>query len=124
MTSTEMTSEEYRNRVSRVENKSGLVPVGRAVLLLPYDPDFAGSAIVVPEGVRRSLDMLESRAIVIAVGPSAWEDEPVPRAYVGDKVLVTRYCGAMLRGPLDDVQYRMVNGDDIYAKIIEEKARG
>lgn len=107
-------------------NTSGLEPQGQAVLLKPYDPEVKASPIIMPENVKRQLDMVETRAIVIAIGPDAWLNEQTgirgtPRAKIGDKVLVSKYCGALIRGTLDDVQYRMVNGRDIYARIVAEK---
>lgn len=106
-------------------NTSGLEPVGKAVLCLPYDPEVKSSIIVVPENVKRQLDMVEMRVMVIAIGPDAWLNDATgvretPRAKVGDKVLVSKFCGALCRGPLDDVQYRMINGRDIWAKITGE----
>jgi co-chaperonin GroES (HSP10) len=105
---------------SQIKNTSGLEPVGCAVLLLPYKPDINSSPLYIPESVGRRLDMIEMRGIVVAIGPEAWKDEK-PRAEIGDKVLVSAFCGSILRGPLDDVQYRLVNCGDIYAKIVAEK---
>ena len=105
---------------SQIKNTSGIEPVGHAVLLLPYKPDIDSSPIYVPTHVTRSMDMYEMRGIVVAIGPEAWKDE-APRAKVGDKVLVSQFCGAVMRGPLDDVQYRLVNGGDIFARIVAEK---
>jgi co-chaperonin GroES (HSP10) len=105
-------------------NPSGIEAVGHAVLLLPYDPEVAASPLIVPETVKRQLDMVESRAIVIAIGPDAWMEggrHGTPRAKVGDKVLVSKFCGSIVRGPDDDVQYRMINGRDIYARIVRER---
>jgi co-chaperonin GroES (HSP10) len=105
-----------------LRNTSGIEPVGHAVLLLPYKPDIENSRIIVPDDVSRRLDMIEMRGIVIAIGPEAWKDG-VPRAAIGDKVLVSAFCGAVMRGPADDIQYRLVNGGDIYARIVAEKEK-
>lgn len=104
-------------------NPSGLDPVGRAVLLLPYEPEIASAMIVVPATVRERTVMVETRAIVVAVGPQAWFEEREPRARPGDKVLISMYCGAILVGPADDITYRMVNDQDIYCRITHEKAK-
>jgi co-chaperonin GroES (HSP10) len=93
--------------------------VGRAVLLEPYEPEIMAGKIFIPATVRERTMMVETRAVVIAVGPIAWKGEPVPRAMVGDKVLITKYCGAILIGPKDEKQYRMVNDEDIFARIEE-----
>ena len=105
-------------------NKSGFIPEGQAVLLLPYDPEVKSSVIVVPDNVKRQLDMVEIRGTVIDIGPDAWNTveghKGTPRARIGDNVMVSKWCGALIRGPLDDVQYRVVNGRDIYGRIFAE----
>lgn len=103
------------------ENVSGLKPVGRAVLVKPYEPEKKQGLIVIPEAVQERTQMLEQRAVVIAVGEAAWHDEPFPRAKVGDKVLVAKFAGAMAIGTLDDQRYRIVNDRDIFAVITGEK---
>jgi co-chaperonin GroES (HSP10) len=101
-------------------NKSGLAPAGRAVLLKPYEPELGATMMIIPDAVKKRMQTLETRAIVIAIGPEAWATERHPRAAVGDKVLVAGYCGAIMNGPLDGEVYRMVNGDDVYARITGE----
>lgn len=103
------------------DNKSGLKPVGRAVLVKPYEPEKKVGLIVIPDAVQERTQMLEQRAVVIAVGESAWHDEPIPRAKVGDKVLVAKFAGAMAIGTLDEQKYRFVNDRDIFAVITGEK---
>jgi len=39
--------------MSKVENTSGVSPLGRAVLVEYYEPERKGSVIVVPESVRK-----------------------------------------------------------------------
>lgn len=107
-----------------LRNTSGITPEGYAVLLLPYKPDIESSPIYVPETVSRQMDMYEMRGIVVAVGPDAWpwwKFWEKRRARIGDKVLVSKFSGAVLRGPADDQQYRLVNAGDIFARITEEK---
>lgn len=104
----------------QVANESGLLPLGRAVLLKAYEPEFAKTTIEIALNARERSMMNETRAVIVAVGPEAWKDEKAPRAYVGDKVLVSRYCGSILVGPADGEVYRMVNERDIYARIAKE----
>lgn len=98
-------------------NESGLKPLGRAVLIKPYEPEKVSSVIVMPDSVQENHAMLEQRAIVVEVGPNCWPDEPQPRAKVGDKVLVARFAGFMAKGTKDGLQYRFVNDRDIFAAI-------
>lgn len=102
-------------------NESGLKPLGVAVLIRPYEPERKGGVIVVPDQIQGRMAMVDNRAVVVEVGPSAWHDEPAPRAKVGDKVLVTKFAGFMAKGPLDGETYRLVNDRDIFCAISAEK---
>lgn len=102
------------------ENKSGIQPVGRAVLVKPYQPERKNGLIYVPEEAERGMQMVDQRAIVIEAGPEAWSGEAQPRALPGDKVLVSQFAGYMAKGTLDGEQYRLVNDKDIFAKITGE----
>lgn len=95
----------------------GLSPLGRAVLIQPYEPERLSSLLVIPDEVQNRHQMIEQRAIVIDVGASAWCDESEPRAKPGDKVLVARYAGFMAQGTSDGKTYRFVNDKDIFAAI-------
>lgn len=103
-------------------NKSGLKPLGRAVLLKHYEPERKKGMIVIPESVQDRQLMLEQRAIVVEVGQHAWHNEP-PRAKPGDKVLVSRYEGSIAVGPADGEKYLLINDNAIYAAITEEKGQ-
>lgn len=106
-----------------MNNKSGLKPLGRAVLLEPYEPEKVSSIIELPASVQEQKMMVEQRAVVIEVGANCWCDEPSPRAKVGDKVLVSRFAGHLATGTRDGKQYRFVNDRDIFAAIeVEEDA--
>lgn len=103
------------------QNTSGLRPLGRAVLVEPYEPERKQGLIVMPENVRERVQTAETRAIVIEVGPACWPDEP-PRCGPGDKVLLSNMAGTMAKGTLDGRQYRFVNDRDIFAQIVGEEA--
>lgn len=102
-----------------VQNTSGFEPLGRAVLIAPYETDETmSSTIVIPDSVKSQEAMVEQKAIVIAVGDCAWMDEPNPRARPGDHVLVTKFAGYMAMGLLDGKRYRLVNDRDIFARVL------
>jgi co-chaperonin GroES (HSP10) len=101
-------------------NESGLVPVGRAVLVKPYMPERKESMIVLPDAVATSHQTVDQRAVVIEIGPECWKEEGVPRAAVGDKVLISAYAGYMCVSPLTGEQFRFVNDRDLFAKIVDE----
>ena len=101
-------------------NTSGLVPVGRAVLVQHYTQERKESAIILMEDTKERDQMIEQRAVVIAVGPSAWRDEDQPRAVPGQKVLISKYAGYLAKGTLDGKPYRFINDRDIFAVIEDE----
>lgn len=103
-----------------IENTSGLIPLGRAVLVRYYEPEKKGSLIVIPESVQERSVLLEQRAQVIAIGSHCWPDE-APRAKVGDYVLISKMAGYGCRGPGDNQLYRFVNDRDIFAGITNVK---
>jgi co-chaperonin GroES (HSP10) len=110
-----------------MKNESGLKPLGCAVLLSPYEPEFMATRIAIPETAAERATMVETRAVVVEVGPAAWADEIrqgfPPRAKPGDKVLIARLSGAIVQGTADGKKYRMVNDRDIYS-LIEVEANG
>ena len=104
-----------------MKNRSGLTPVGQAVLVRPYavEKTLQSKLIAIPESARERLGMAEQRAQVVAVGSEAWKDEREPRAMIGDHVMISAYAGFPTVGPLDGKPYRVVNARDIFLKIAE-----
>jgi co-chaperonin GroES (HSP10) len=98
------------------ENKSGLKPLGRAVLCKPYEPELARTLLAIPETVRAAEMMKEMRGVVIAVGENCWPDEPA-RAHPGDKVLISKFSGVIVHGTADGELYRVCNDNDIFLAI-------
>lgn len=106
-------------------NKSGLHPLGRALLVRPYEPAKKDSVIILAESVKTNMQTVDQRAVVIEVGPAAFSEEIEsghgPRCVPGDHVLVAAYSGFMARGIHDDVQYRYVNDRDVFAQLESEE---
>ena len=102
-----------------MENTSGLAPLGRAVLIVHYEPEKKDSLIEIPDFVQDRTLMVEQRAIVVEIGPACWPDEPA-RAQPGDKVLIAKMSGYMATSPVDGKRYRLVNDRDIFCKITKE----
>ena len=111
-------------RVSPTRNTSGLRPLGHAVLVKPVQSELKTDKIIVPDNIKERSMMVEMYGIVVAIGPEAWVKEQHPRAHVGDKVMVSRWCGHICQGPEDGEMYRMVNAEDIFCKVVEEKESG
>ena len=100
-------------------NESGLVPLGRAVLVRTTELDDIAKAsmIAIPQSVKESTAVMEQRAVVIAIGPACWDDEKSgPRCEVGDKVIITKFAGYVTPGR-DGKMYRLVNDRDVFCKV-------
>ena len=97
-------------------NTAGIEPRGHAVLVKPYE--MKTDLVQLPSNVRDRADMIEQRAVVVAVGPMAWLDETEPRAKPGDHVLISKYAGHIAQG-LDEQSYRLINANDIFARFTE-----
>jgi chaperonin GroES len=111
--------------MSEVTNTSGIAPLGCAILVKPYvTEEKTSGGIILPEAVRQKDALAEQKAIVIEVGPTAWADEPKPRAVPGDRILFSKWAGYLAIGPADDQQYRLINDSDVFAGITKEKANG
>lgn len=105
------------NEATTPVNSSGLRPCGHAVLIELYEPELRKTTIVIPDTVSDRQTMLETRAIVIEAGAAAWDDEPVARARPGDKVMIQKYAGVIVKGTGDGRKYRLINDRDIICKI-------
>ncbi len=104
-------------------NESGLSPRGVAVLVRAFIPRAKDSKIVIPEQAQTRVAMVDTMAEVIAIGPSAWHDEPQPRAKVGEIVLITKFAGFVAIGPKDKNVYRLVNDRDIFCGVEREEEK-
>lgn len=101
---------------AEIVNPSGLAPLGRAVLVEPFEPERKASAIVLPPTVLGNERAVDVRVRVVEVGPACWPDEP-SRAQAGDVVFIAKMSGFVAQGPKDGKPYRLVNDRDIFAKV-------
>lgn len=97
-------------------NESGWSPTGRAILVKPHtekkkNPE---SKIIIPESVSDRTRLMEDRAIVVEIGPLAWSEEPMPRAAIGQEVILAAFAGYLLKGD-DGEMYRFVNEREVFA---------
>lgn len=100
-----------------MSNKTGLHPLGRAVLIEVYEPEIKKGVIAIPDQVKEKTILVEMRAIVIEAGPMAWIEETAARAQPGDLVLVAKYTGSIVRSPVNKQLYRVVNANDIFLRV-------
>ncbi len=104
-----------------VKNTSGMHPLGRAVLVKPYEPERKESLIALPKSVHERQMMIDQRVVVVECGPACWPDEP-PRAKVGDLVLIAKMSGYFVSNELaEDAQnYLIINDRDIFCGLTEK----
>lgn len=97
-----------------MENKSGLHPTGRMVLVLLDQVPEKHGAIALHESTINKDQMAQVHATLMEVGPLAWEKEPKARVSLGSAVVIKRYAGEYITG-VDGIKYRIINDNDIYA---------
>lgn len=99
-----------------LDEEVGLEPLGRAILVEPYEPERKSSVIALPDFVLDKERTLDTMVRVVAIGPVAWPDEPA-RAKVGDIVYIAKFTGFMAKG-LNGKPYRFVNDRDVFARVV------
>lgn len=108
-----------------MENTSGLHPTGRTVLvLLDEVPTSYGSVALAEETINKDR-LAQIRATLVEVGPIAWQKDKAQfspeqmaslKVPVGTRVIIRRYAGELVTG-FDGVSYRIVNDEDIWARV-------
>jgi len=97
----------------------GIKPVGPRLLVYPIPiEERTEGGIILPESSRDREALRQIKAIIIDIGPEAWQDSKEAWAVYGNKVLISKYAGYLFKG-LDDRDYRIINDVDVTA-IIEE----
>jgi co-chaperonin GroES (HSP10) len=123
-------------------NNSGIFPSGDRVVVLPDEikETTEESAIYIPDSVREKHMHAQSTGVLIAVGPDAWfhsvevverlidgqwkvterrsKGYSEPFAKIGDRVAFAKYGGLQVEGE-DGINYRILNDEDITAKVSE-----
>ena len=105
-----------------MSNESGIKPLGHRVLVRAISTErLTTGGIVIPEPVAERNDKAQIKAIVVDYGPTAWMAEGLggsPWASIGDTVIIGKFAGVLLKGK-DGVQYRVVNDDELQARVSE-----
>lgn len=112
--SVELAGYRWRHVIKPGVNETGLHPLGHAILIAP-DEGQLSSIIELPQDQKEKELMNMTIGKIVEVGPSAWMDEPVPRAFPGEMVCISKFAGAIVVGK-DGKPYRMVNADDVYCR--------
>lgn len=103
-----------------INNHSGIYPVGHRVLILPEQIEEKTEAGIILHTVSQKAreEMAQIEGKVIAIGTTAYSDQPIPWCCVGDKVIIGKYSGLIYDGK-DGQKYRVINDLDIVAVLGE-----
>ena len=97
-----------------MENKSGLHPTGRTVLVLLEEVPEKHGSIALHESTLEKDRLAQIHARLIEAGPLAWSKEPTAAVPIGSRVVIKKYAGEYVTG-VDGIKYRIINDGDIYA---------
>lgn len=98
-------------------NNSGLTPVGHRLLVKPNvinNTTASGIIIDVGNAVDRER-MMQMVGVVVAMGSTAYSDQPSAWCKVGDMITFGKYSGLMYkdRDTKDGLEYRVINDLDV-----------
>lgn len=77
------------------------------------------SGLVLTDSVTERENNAEQIATVVEVGPDAYKDFHSPWCTAGDKVMIARYAGISKDDLEEGVIYRVINDEDVVARIEE-----
>jgi chaperonin GroES len=107
-----------------ISNPSGIVPMDLRILVRPDTvEEKSKGGIIIPESAQEKEKYAQCKATVVAIGENAFEEaasrspafvKPQP----GTRVLIAKYGGVLLKGN-DGVEYRIMNDEDIIARLEE-----
>ena len=97
-----------------MENKSGFLPLGHRLLVLPESVEKkTASGIVLAMETTGREEMAQVKGTLVAVGDGCWKDTPTGDwAKPGDKIVYGKYAGLLWDG-VDGNKYRILNDLDV-----------
>lgn len=101
-----------------------VIPVGHRVLVIP-DPveEVSKGGLILPKTERDKYEIVTGT--VADVGETAFTDfGGTPWAIIGDRVIFQKYGGFVYTDEDTDVTYRVLNDEDIIARLDREKTNG
>lgn len=111
-----------------MENKSGVVPMDKRVLVKPDSAERrTAGGIIIPEANAERKDMAMTKATIIAVGETAWSEAihdarnfgvAFDAPATGSRVMIAKYGGVEIEGA-DGEKYRLLNDEDVIARLEE-----
>ena len=101
-----------------MSNKSGINPVGWRILIRPMEITKVSKGGIIlgsDENTERE-QMANTTGVIVAMGDECFKSTHSRWCEVGDKVTFAKYAGLLYTGR-DGASYRMVNDEDITAKL-------
>lgn len=101
-------------------SKSGIIPVGHRVLVLPNQTETkTESGIILGTGTQLDREALaQMYGVVVSMGEDCYDDQKSSWCKVGDRVSFGKYSGLIYTG-IDGLKYRMINDLDIVGLVSE-----
>lgn len=108
-----------------------LVPLGHRLLVKPEKFEEVDELYAAAKRVGIHLSELDSRkeqvavdrGVIVSVGETAFKDfGGVPWCKVGDKVAYTRHGGKLIKDPEDNVEYIVLNDEDVIIRFVTSEA--
>jgi chaperonin GroES len=117
---------QYHPPIWAGENKSGCVPIGEKILILPYMAVAKTTGgIEIPDEFKERMQLSAEMGVIVSIGDDAftWNaDRTRPfggyKPKVGDHVFFERYAGAVVQGD-DGREYRVAEDKQIGAVLIK-----
>ena len=97
-------------------------PAGHRVLVLPDTTEqVTKGGIILTETTTKQEQQAQIFGKIVAVGKTAWKgfDDGEPWAEIGDRVAIAKYGGFIIKDPITQIEYRLLNDEDICAIIKE-----
>jgi co-chaperonin GroES (HSP10) len=104
-------------------NTSGITPVGHRILVKPEEMnEVTESGIIIAKDTIDKERLAQMRGVVIAIGGTAYADQPEPWCKVGDVITFGKYSGLIYKGKetKDNQEYRVINDLDVVCLHEEE----
>lgn len=96
-------------------NTSGITPLGHRILVLPEEIETKTAGGIILHGTYAEREeMAQTKALVVAVGDDAYNDQASAWCGEGDQILFAKYSGLLWDG-LDGKKYRVINDLDAVA---------
>jgi len=100
------------------DHPTTLKPLRNTVLVKLDDvAEKSTGGIILTQDTREKEKGIAMSGLLIKIGPNAWEDigEGAPQVQPGQRVRCVRYGGVMVKDPVSDEEFHIMNDEDLIA---------